>query len=169
MITERRAEEGYGIGWDLVHLGQGLIALSLVWDLAAHAVNEIARLALDTGLLPLIGLLDAIGNAIIRPGFCEVSASPLLCLVFQQCIVTGFITYTVVKLVCWTEWVKEEIHWTVCWEEFVWYNPWSWVKTLVCVIKTAIRWVLKTICKWIEYVVLVPVIVCAIGGLLAAR
>jgi hypothetical protein len=154
-----RGQEGTGVFWDFIHVAQGIVALAFLWDFTLHAVNEVSTLLTGSAtVLPMIGALG-LGVSITCGWFCDV---------ILVCIVTGVITYAVFKLVCWTEWVQEEISWRECWNEFRWYNPWSWVKTLVCVTKTALQWVLKQICKWIETIVVVLVITCILATILIA-
>lgn len=160
MIAERRKDEGYGFWWDLVHIGQGLFGLSLLWDLFAGTINQVSTLALGTQYLPMVW------NFIVwEEGLCEIIIGPEICGVLKGCFYIAGLAYLTTKLLCWTEWVKEEIKWEDCWDEISWKNPWSWIKTVVCVTKTIIRWVLKQLCDYIDIFVVVFVVVCIIAGL----
>jgi hypothetical protein len=154
-----RGQEGSGVFWDFIHAVQGLVALAFLWDLTVHAVNEVSTLF--AGAATAIPMTGAVG-LVVSWGcgwFCDV---------ILLCIVTGVITYSIFKLVCWTEWVQQQVSWRECWEEFRWYNPWSWVKVLVCVTKTAIQWVLQQICRWIEVIVVVEAVTCIGATILVA-
>ena len=153
-----RGQEGSGVFWDFVHAVQGLVALAFLWDLTAHAINEVSTLVGGSATaVPMTGI-----------GIEWVTECGWVCDVILLCIVTGVITYAILKLVCWTEWVQQEVSWQECWNEFKWYNPWSWVKVLVCVTKTAIQWVLQQICKWITVIVVVEVVTCIAATILVA-
>jgi hypothetical protein len=146
-----RGQEGTGVVSDVIHVVQGIVALAFLWDFTLHAVNEVSTLVAGSATpLPMVGALG-LGVSVTCGWICDV---------ILLCVVTGVITYAVLKLVCWTEWVQQPISWQECWDEFTWYNPWSWVKTLVCVTKTALQWVLQQICKWVEVIVVVEVITC---------
>lgn len=171
----RRAEEGFGVWWNLVHLLQGLVVLSLLWNLVADAVNSLALVTAGSRILPAVGVrlkgvqfcsvqLDDSGNIVGGEG----PLPPELCYILSVCILVGGLTYVMFKLVCWTEWVKEEITWEECWKEKKWYNPWDWITTLVCVTKKAVQWVLRTICKYVGWVVTVTILVCIVAAIVAA-
>lgn len=171
----RRAEEGFGFWWNIVHIFQGIVVLSLLWNLIADAVNSLALSFGRSQILPMGGpRLEGIRLCRVVIGEDgqiiggEGPLPPELCYVLGVCIFVGFVTWAVFKLVCWTEWVKEEITWEECWKDKKWYNPWHWVTTLVCVTKKAVQWVLKTICKYLTWVVVAAVFVCIIALVVAA-
>jgi MFS superfamily sulfate permease-like transporter len=168
MIQERRNREGYGIGSDLVHIGQGFLALSLLWDFIAHIINDITQPRLDAELLPTIGLLSISDDVVVGTmGLCRALVlPPEVCKVITVCVVSGILIYLVFKLVCEMDWVQIEISWEECWEEFTWYNPWDWFTTLVCITKTAFIWVLQKICRYIGYIVTVLIITCIVVGII---
>lgn len=82
------------------------------------------------------------------------------------CIVTGIITYFVLKWICGYEWVQEKVKIKECWEEVKWYNPFSWFVAIVCTIVEVLKWVLKWICKWVEVLVVILVITCIVVAIL---
>lgn len=170
----RRAEEGFGVWWNLVHLFQGLVVLSLLWNFVAHAVNTLALAVGGPRLLAEVGpRLSGIEFCSCQWNdlgdlTCTGPLPPELCVIAVFCLVVGFLTYIMFKLVCWTEWVKEEITWEECWKEKKWYNPWDWITTVVCVTKKAVQWVLQKICKYLEWVIVIAIVVCIVGAIIAA-
>jgi hypothetical protein len=84
------------------------------------------------------------------------------------CVVTAVILYYILEWVCNQRWVQEETSFKECWEEIVWWNPWSWVKTLVCVVKEVTRWVLKVVCYARKIIIWGTALVCVGLALYAA-
>ncbi|MGN7514484.1 MAG: hypothetical protein ACTHOM_08920 [Allomuricauda sp.] len=170
----RRAQEGYGFWWNIVHIFQGLFAISLLWNFASETINKVSNTVGGSDFLPAAPLslkgidfcsiqFDDNGNIIGSEG----PLPPELCAILAGCIFGGFLVWLIFKLICWTEWVKEEIEWEECWEEKDWYNPWHWITTLVCVTKKAIQWVLQKICKYLDTVIVILVIICVVVGVVA--
>ena len=90
------------------------------------------------------------------------------CGLLAVCIITAVILYYILEWVCSQRWVQEETSFEECWEEIVWWNPWSWVKTLVCVVREVTRWVLKVICYVRKIVIWGTALVCIGLALYAA-
>jgi len=172
--SSRRAEEGFGTWWNLVHLTQGLVALSLLWNFVADAFNHLLSAVGGDAVLPAVGArikgIDLCRCTWNEPGdfTCTAPLPPELCMIIFGCIVGGLLVYGIFKLVCWTDWVKEEITWEECWKEKKWYNPWDWITVLVCVTKKVVQWVLQKICKYVGTIVVIAVIVCVIAAVIVA-
>lgn len=82
------------------------------------------------------------------------------------CIVTGVLTYIVLKWVCESQWVQEIVEVEECWEEVRWYNPFSWFVAIVCTVVEVLKWVLKQICGWIEILIVILVVTCILVAIL---
>lgn len=147
----------------------------LIWRLAALSVPY---LIVYTWLATQVNRLSVLfsGDAAGMTSADALSATPVMAPILGikiplpdplaeaiiVCIVTGVILYVVLKYICSQEWVQEEVEIKECWEEIKWYNPWSWVKAIVCTIVEVLQWVLKTICKWTEVFVTALVVLCII-------
>lgn len=82
------------------------------------------------------------------------------------CIITGVLTYILLKWVCESQWVQEPVEVEKCWEEVRWYNPFSWFVAIVCTIVEALKWVFKQICGWIEVLIVILVVTCIVVAIL---
>lgn len=151
---------------DVWRLAQAGVALGALYSLVAHVVN-MAYLLFTGGAEGLtvrqIAAAEPVWSAFIR---IIVTVPDPIAEVVILCIVLGVITYVLLKYVCESEWVQETVEVEECWEEVKWYNPWSWVKAIVCTIVEVVKWVLKQICKWVKVVVTVLVIACIVVTLI---
>ena len=138
--------------WRFTQLGVGFYAL---YSMVAHVASSIGALAADQPAARVVG----------APGITVTLPDPLAEIIIA-CIVTGVLTYMLLKYLCQTEWVQEPVEVKKCWEEIKWYNPWSWVKAIVCTVVEVLKWVLKQICGWVEVLVVILVITCIIVGII---
>lgn len=149
--------------WRLLQLTVGFFTL---YSLIANVVNKVALLASGAaGGGAADGMVTA--APVAAPGIVVTLPGPLA-EIGIACIVLGVITYFVLKYLCESEWVQEEVEIEECWEEIKWYNPFSWVKAIVCTIVKALQWVLKTICGWVPVLVTGLVIACVIVSVIIA-
>src|SRR6185295_16578752 len=86
--------------------------------------------------------------------------------VILACIVTGIVVSTLLVAVCSSEWVKKKKKIKDCWHKKKWYNPFDWVRILVCVVKWVVRKILEVICKWKEIITIVLTIACIVVGII---
>lgn len=72
------------------------------------------------------------------------------------CFVLALWVYLFLGKVCQEEWVQETVNVKKCWKKIKWYNPWSWVKSIVCTFVEVVKWVLKVFCKnrWLAVAIL---------------
>lgn len=85
---------------------------------------------------------------------------PLAEVILANILFVGFLQYILLSWVCESQWVQERVQVKECWEEVTWYNPWSWVKALVCTFVEVLKWVLQQICGWKEIFVIIQVAIC---------
>ena len=149
--------------WRLALLLTGFATL---YSLIINVVNGVAMLVtgVPVGMPKSAALMEPavatpiVGVAVGLPeGVAEVAIA---------CIILGIITYVILEWLCQQEWVQEPVQIEKCWEEVQWYNPWSWVVAIVCALVWGLAWVLKTICGWVEVVVIVLVLACIIVGII---
>jgi|GEM_PF-2186210 len=137
------------------HLLEISAAFFMLYSLFAEVVNKVAIAFAGAVTAPLAVL---VGIAIPLP-------DPIAELVII-CIITGVITYVVLRYVCSEQWVQEPVNVRKCWEEITWWNPWSWVKSIVCTVVEVLKWVLKIICAWVEALVIILVVLCIVVGII---
>lgn len=114
--------------------------------------NEYSTAAASSGVIPLFKIIFELPEPVAT--------------IILVCVITGTITYLILKEVCEEEWVKEKVKVKECWEEVKWYNPFSWVKAIVCTVKEVLKWVLKQICKIKEIFVTILTIACIVAGII---
>lgn len=143
--------------WQLIQVSTGLF---LLYSMIAEIVVNLSTLIGGTSANQTAAVAPAVGVSVTIPLPDPIAELAVVC------IVTGVITYLVLKYLCKEEWVQESVQVEECWEEVKWYNPWSWVKSIVCTVKEVLRWVLKQICRWVEIIVVILVITCIIVGII---
>ncbi len=131
---------------DTVHAVQGFGAIALTYNWLAESVNLLASVLipkLDGPLLP--GVFEfPIG---IGPLF------PPIWWPIWYCILVGFITYVVIRWVCERRWVAR----TYLIRECIQVNPFG---VIICFFKFVTVWVLKIICRWVAYIISIPIWIC---------
>jgi hypothetical protein len=142
---------------ELWHAVQGVVVLGMAVGFAAHVVS-MAMLAgnKQAGALAPSGII--VTTPPIAPG------DPIIDVILV-CIVTGIVVYLLLVAVCQSEWVKKKTKIKDCFRKRKWYNPFDWVRILVCVVKWVVRRVLQKICSWKEVLVIVLTVACIIAGL----
>ncbi len=151
-------KQNTGVSTDFVQALEGLGALGVTYNLAAHAFNSVAS-AFSGGTAVMS--LPVFFNIGIRWG-------SILGELILVCLASGFLAWVVLNWVCKSFWVQEKVNIKKCWTEIKWYNPWSWVKAVVCTVKEVLKWVLKTICGWKEVIVATLTIACLIAAVVVA-
>ncbi len=182
--TSTTAKRHQGFLKDLSHLIQSAIALGFFYDLVAHTLNRVYAASTLAGraltvvqvdqnhaLLPTIyGEPGRIGielcKAILEPGG-GVSGDSI-CVVIVVCLLLAVVAYYILDWVCDKQWVQEPVQIKECWEELVWWKPWTWIWVVVCTVKEIFRWVLKIICRWRKIAIFVLVVVCIVAGVIIA-
>lgn len=133
---------------DTVHAVQGLGAIALTYNWLAESVNLLAGLIvprLEGPLLP--GLFEfPIGVGPLFP--------PILWPIWH-CILVGFITYVVIRWVCERQWVAR----TYVIRECLQPNPFG---VIFCFLKIVTHWILVIICRWVVYIISIPIWICFI-------
>lgn len=148
----------------LVKLAKELVALGMLYALAAHTVNK--AYLLFSGAYKTMTLSQIAAAApVAAPGIIIPLPDPVAEIVLI-CIIGGIITYLILAWVCSEEWVQEPVEIEECWEEVEWYKPWEWVVAIVCTVVEVLKWVLKQICEWKEVIVSVLVIICIVVGII---
>lgn len=170
----RQRHDPVGLPTQLWRIAKGILALSFLYDLLARPINHLDMLIaggdatedeiVEGGeLLPQLYTLDLD----FAHGLCDYFTSPEICAVIRVCVVAGVLTLIIFEWICRQEWVQEEVEIEECWEEVVWYNPWSWGKAIVCSVVEIVKWVLKQICEWRKTIIVVAIIVCIGVGIAA--
>ncbi|MGD8326580.1 MAG: hypothetical protein PVF65_06665 [Sphingomonadales bacterium] len=152
--THEHKPESNWIKRELTHfwrLAEIVTAYLVLYSLFAEVVNKTAMAFAGAATAPLAVL---VGITIPLP-------DPLTEIIIF-CIITGVLTYIVLKYVCSEQWVQEPVNVKKCWEEITWWNPWSWIKSIVCTVVEVLKWVLKLICGWVEALVIILVVACIV-------
>jgi len=147
------------------HLIEASVALGMLYSLFGCVINKLNFLV--SGTTPLSTTSPEMMVPTLVPSLIEINI-PIpypLAEILLICVLMGALTYIVLKTVCSEEWVKEPVDVEECWEEITW-NPFSWIKSLVCTVVEVLKWVLKQICKVVEILVTVLVISCIILGII---
>ena len=143
---------------------QEIIAFGLLYNMIINIVNKLHLLI--TGAAKGMALSEVVtAEPVATPIISVVLKDPIATAIIL-CIVTGVLTYVVFRYICQSQWVQEKVNVKKCWEEVKWYNPFSWVRAIVCTVVEVVKWVLKLVCKWIAYVVIVLVITCIVVSII---
>ena len=137
-------------------LAEGVVAIGLVASFAAHVVQEATMRG---------GERSVAATAPITVNVPIPVPDPVIDLILT-CVVLGIVTYMVLAWVCSSEWIKKKKKVKDCFKKKKWYNPFDWVRVLVCVFKWVVVKVLQTICGWKEVIVAALVIACVVVGLM---
>jgi len=154
---------------ELWQASQGVVVLGVLAGFAAHVVGGVSML-LSRGqvagqtVAPVAGTVAAPGEIIIQTP--PITLGDPIVDVILACIVTGIVVYTLLVAVCSSEWVKKKKKIKDCWHKKKWYNPFDWVRILVCVVKWVVRKILEVICKWKEIITIVLTIACIVVGII---
>ena len=134
---------------------EGVGALALVYNLIAHSLNSVLAIFIGRESSDAIPALFSFGSP---PGFFWD--------VVIVCLASGAAAYIALKYICRRQWVQETVNFKECRKEKKWYNPWHWGQVLVCTVKEAIKWVLKSICEWKEVLVTIAVLICLAAAII---
>lgn len=153
---------------NLSELAQSLFGLGLLYAFIGGIINHAYKAFtgdINTTLVPM--------SAEIKFDFCKEQVLEwgdvmgTICGVFVVCTITVFLIWLILEWICNREWVQEDVEIEECWEEITWYNPWTWVKSIVCTTKEVLKWILKLICKVRKVLIWIIFIVCIVAGLVA--
>jgi len=137
-------KDGHSVAEETAHAVAGWGAIALTYNWLAHFVNLLAG-ALMPGreqIAPMLFDYPLAGGHLF-PIFWPVLV----------CILVGFITYIVLRLVCSFEWVKATYVIAHCWR----INPFG---IIFCVFKVISVWILRIVCRWVAYIIAVPIWFC---------
>lgn len=140
-------KNGHSAFQDTVHAAQGLGVIALTYNWLAEFVNLLGSAlmpAREGNLLPL--LFDFYGS--LGPIFPWPFLYPI-----WYCVFIGFITYLVIVWVCERRWVGVKVSIVECWQ----INPFG---IFFCIIKVITLWFLVIICRWLYYIISIPIWVC---------
>lgn len=155
-----RQKDGRGFVSDLSRAIGALVALGTLYSLVVDVLNKVALLV--TGRFRGMTAEQVSDAAPVAAPLIKVILPDPVAEVIIACIVVGVIVYYVLKWLCQEQWVQEPVQIKECWEEVKWYNPWSWVKAIVCTVKEVLKWVLKVICGWVWVAVIALVVICIV-------
>lgn len=150
--------------YDIWKLMQLTVALGSLYTLVMHVIHK-SYLLFSGAAQDMTTSQIASSNPVAAPGISIGLPGPLAEIIIT-CIVLGTITYIILEWLCESVWVQELKKVEECWEEIKWYNPWTWVKALVCVLVWALVWVVKQICKWTEVLTIFLVLFCTVIGII---
>ena len=146
-MTETEKQE-HSVVQDTVHAVQGFGAIALAYNWVAASISMVAATFAPERESPLLpGLFDFPLD--IGPLF------PPIWWPIWHCIIVGFITYTVIRWVCERRWVAR----TYVIRECIQINPFGMI---ICFLKFVTHWVLVIICRWLVYIISIPIWVCFI-------
>lgn len=161
----RRRGLGRHFFTDAWRLVQGVVALWLLYSFAVHTL-WLASQALS-GKTRALGAAAVAGAGPVAGAIgIEIPLPDPLAELIIVCIVTGVLTYVVLKWLCQSEWVKQTVNVQECWEEVQWWNPFSWFVAIVCTVVEVVKWVLQQVCKWVEVIVVVLVVTCIVVSII---
>jgi hypothetical protein len=151
-----------GFGTQVWRLLQTLTALGFLYELIAITANHLNEAFSDGGgqILPLWLNTDPFGTCT------AFGIDPAVCGGLATCFTVTVVTLVLLGLLCEEEWVQETVDVKKCWEEISW-NPWGWVKALVCTFVEVTRWVLKLVCEIKWALVITVAIVCVVAVVVA--
>lgn len=151
-------KQGATFSEEFVQVLEGLGAVAVGYNLAAHAFNSV------------VGALSSAGEATVLPVLFSVPihGAGILGDLILSCFAVGFITIFVWRYICELDWIWGPVDVWSCWKEVKWYNPFSWVKAIVCGFVQIFKWILQLICKWKYVLVTVAVTACVIGAIAVA-
>ena len=147
-----------------MRLMKEIVALGMLYSLAAHAINK--AYLLFSGAYETMTLNQVAAAAPVLWVGITIPLPDPVAEILLICIIGGIITYLILAWVCSEEWVQEPVEIEECWEEVKWYNPFSWVKAIVCTVVEVLKWVLKQVCGWKEILVTILVVTCVVVGLI---
>lgn len=157
--TENHGKHRATFSEEFTQVIEGFGALALVYNLAAHAFNSVSGALSSSGEAAALPVLFSVGVAF---GWGGILGDLIL-----TCFAIGFITIFALRYICESDWIWGPVDVWGCWEEVTW-NPWSWVKAIVCGFKEIFKWILQKICAWKYVLVTILVVGCILGAIAVA-
>lgn len=143
--TEKQEQ---AIAQDTVNAVQGFAVIALTYNWIVASINLVVATLAPTRESPLLPELFEFPIG-IGPLF------PPVWWPIWHCIIVGFITFLVIRWVCERRWVAR----TYVIRECVQINPFGMI---ICFFKIVTHWILVIICRWLVYIISIPIWVCFI-------